>query len=233
MGEGLTKSARVCESGFLAAVREKLQQCVGELAEQGIKADLRVENIGLSESGDPKIFLGLNFQLVQEAERKTLALDYQAAVDRLLEIAFGFRNSLRAHSDTQQSEYSNRLDKRLTEMEGKLNKLRLRSGHSSRESSSESCRKSEREPNIVMQAVARESNNSSFTAGTSYSVIANPQARPKVHKSSFGDYSTSSYRLNEESVREDSLKKRVNHALEKTQEAFKIYEKYSRRKRRI
>jgi hypothetical protein len=34
-------------------------------------------------------------------------------------------------------------------------------------------------------------------------------------------------------VREDSLKKRVNHALEKTQEAFKIYEKYSRRKRRM
>jgi hypothetical protein len=118
-------------------------------------------------------------------------------------------------------------------MEGKINKLRLRRGQSSRESSSESSRKSDREPNIVLQAVSRECNNSSFTAGTSYSVIANPQARPKVHKSSFGDYSTSSYRLNEESVREDSLKKRVSHALEKTQEAFKIYEKYSRRKRRI
>lgn len=108
-------------------------------------------------------------------------------------------------------------------MEGKINKLRLRRGKSSKESSSESSRKSDREPNIVLQAVSRECSNSSFTAGTSYSVIANPQARPKVHKSSFGDYSTSSYRLNEESLREDSLKKRVSHALEKTQEAFKIY----------
>ncbi len=152
-----------------------------------------------------------------------MAQEYQAMIDRLLESHFGFRNSLRANSDTQKSDYSHRLDKRLTEMEGKINKLRLRRGKSSKESSSESSRKSDREPNIVLQAVSRECSNSSFTAGTSYSVIANPQARPKVHKSSFGDYSTSSYRLNEESLREDSLKKRVSHALEKTQEAFKIY----------
>lgn len=144
-----------------------------------------------------------------------MAAEYAGAVDRLLENCFGFRNSLHARSETQQSEYSQRVDKRLTEMEGKLSKLKLRSPNSSHSHNSSSDSHSKPgEPNIVLQAVcSRDSSNSSFTAGTSHSAIAHQQIRPKVHKSSFGDYSTSSYRLNEESVREDSLQKRVSHAL--------------------
>ena len=61
----LAKSPRTYEGAFLATTREKLQQFGVVLAEEGIKTDLKMQNIGLSEMGDPKIHLGLEFQMVQ------------------------------------------------------------------------------------------------------------------------------------------------------------------------
>lgn len=71
-----------------------------------------------------------------------------------------------------------------------------------------------------------------MNTGTSQSVINNPVLKAKIHKSSFGDCETVIYRENEELKRDESLKKRVTNALEKTQEAFKVYEKYTKRNRR-
>ena len=42
-------------------MREKIVQCTGYLAENGIKSELRVENLGVDECGEVKIFQGLNF----------------------------------------------------------------------------------------------------------------------------------------------------------------------------
>ena len=68
---------------------------------------------------------------------------------------------------------------------------------------------------------------------TRYSVIDVKQlVKPKIHKSSFNDFTTTSYKLNE-TGREDSLKKRFEKALEKTQEAFKVYDTYFKRGRRL
>jgi hypothetical protein len=151
----------------------------------------------LTQEGDPKVFLGLNFEVVPESQQKALSQEYQVTVERMLELNFGFRNSLQTHSDTQVSDYSNRLDKKLIEMEGKLNKLKLKNQHSSQESSSSSCPKKSKEQNIVLQSISSRESNSSFTSGTtSYSLIGNQLIKPKIHKSSFGDYSTTSYRLN-------------------------------------
>jgi hypothetical protein len=47
-------------------VREKLVQCGTHLAEEGIRTELRVENLGVSENGEAKLFLGLNFQIVAQ-----------------------------------------------------------------------------------------------------------------------------------------------------------------------
>lgn len=49
--------------------------------------------------------------------------------------------------------------------------------------------------------------------------------KPKTHRASFNDFTTTSHKLNESS-RDDSLKRRFEKALEKTQEAFTIYDKY-------
>lgn len=66
-----------------------------------------------------------------------------------------------------------------------------------------------------------------------YSVVeAKPLVKPKIHKSSFNDFTTTSHKLNESS-REDSLKKRFEKALEKTQEAFKVYDKNFKRNHRF
>ena len=60
----------------------------------------------------------------------------------------------------------------------------------------------------------------------------NKDIRPsKVHKSSFNGFTTTSHKLLESTPREDSLKKRLEKALEKTQEAFKIYGKFQGRTR--
>jgi hypothetical protein len=45
---------------------------------------------------------------------------------------------MQAHSDKQLSEHSQRLDRKMSEMEGKLNRLKLKNPHSSQESSNSS-----------------------------------------------------------------------------------------------
>jgi hypothetical protein len=60
------------------------------------------------------------------------------------------------------------------------------------------------------------------------------QVKPKIHRASFNDFSTTSYKLNESSRdRDSSLKKRFEKALEKTTEAFKVYDQYFKRSRRF
>jgi NAD(P)H-dependent FMN reductase len=56
-------------------------------------------------------------------------------------------------------------------------------------------------------------------------------SKPKTHRSSFNDFSTPTHKLNER--QQDNLKTRFDKALEKTQEAFKIYDKYFKRNRRF
>jgi hypothetical protein len=42
-----------------------LQQLFDLLASQLIKTDVKIENIGLTADGEPKMFLGLNFEVIQ------------------------------------------------------------------------------------------------------------------------------------------------------------------------
>jgi hypothetical protein len=42
-----------------------LQQLFDLLASQLIKTDVKIENIGLTLDGEPKMFLGLNFEVIQ------------------------------------------------------------------------------------------------------------------------------------------------------------------------
>jgi hypothetical protein len=55
--------------------------------------------------------------------------------------------------------------------------------------------------------------------------------KPKTHRASFNDFSTPTHKLNES--QQDNLKIRFDKALEKTQEAFKIYDKHFKRNRRF
>lgn len=84
-----------------------------------------------------------------------------------------------------------------------------------------------------MFAPQKTKKNNVTTGLTSNSFIIHKNAeRIKTHKFSFADYSTNSNRLDESSSKESSLTKRINSALEKTEFAFKFYEKYSRKKSR-
>jgi hypothetical protein len=44
-----------------------LHQLFDLLASQLIKTDVKIENIGLSAEGEPKVFLGLNFEIIKES----------------------------------------------------------------------------------------------------------------------------------------------------------------------
>lgn len=105
---------------------------------------------------------------------------------------------MKTHSAT---EYSDRLDKKLMEMEGKINKLKLKNVQSSQGSSSSSHKKDSKdlkEKNMVVPSSTSQQSNKSSINSTSHSVIGSIDLlKRKVHKSSFGDYSTTSYRLNE------------------------------------
>jgi hypothetical protein len=75
--------------------------------------------------------------------------------------------------------------------------------------------------------------NTVATNLTSTSFILQKNAeQSKPHKFSIGECETNSYRLDDSSSKESSLTKRIYSALEKTEFAFKVYEKYSRRKSR-
>jgi hypothetical protein len=91
VAEPLKHSPRQSESAFLPQLREKLTQFFQSLTAQGIKGDIGIENIGLSEQGDPQVFLGLNFKLLPENERKNLINEYQGLVNKLIENNFNYR----------------------------------------------------------------------------------------------------------------------------------------------
>lgn len=121
--------------------------------------------------------------------------EYQSAVEKLLEANFGFRSSVKAHSDTQKSDYSHRLDQKLMEMEGKLSRLKLKSRNSSQESSESSSQTLPAEKSSGLSKSSMLLNNT-INTGTSQSVINNPVLKAKIHKSSFGDCETVIYREN-------------------------------------
>ena len=87
--------------------------------------------------------------------------------------------------------------------------------------------------NPAGDAVSSRHSNASITSEkTRYSLIEAQQlVKPRIHKSSFNDFTTTSHKLNES--REESLKKRFESALEKTQEAFKTYDKHFKRNKRF
>jgi len=119
-----------------------------------------------------------------------------------MELNFNFRDTTKEISDSipNFSDYSLRLDKKLNEIEGKLQKRHHRKGSSSKSSNSDKSKsKSPHQGNIVTESLAsRQYSNSSFSSSlTSNSCISGFEVnRTKIHKSSFGDYSTTSYRLN-------------------------------------
>lgn len=120
--------------------------------------------------------------------------EYQSAVEKLLEANFGFRSSVKAHSDTQKSDYSHRLDQKLMEMEGKLSRLKLKSRNSSQESSESSSQTLPAEKSSTGLSKSSKLLNNTINTGTSQSVINNPVLKAKIHKSSFGDCETVIYR---------------------------------------
>jgi ribosome recycling factor len=94
-----------------------LHQLFQLLAQNGVKKEVKIEDIGLTPEDEPKVFLGLNFTLLEESERKNLATDYQLILEKLLESNFNYRDTMQAQSDnTHISDYSQRLDKKLNEM---------------------------------------------------------------------------------------------------------------------
>lgn len=115
-------------------------------------------------------------------------------MEKLLESNFGFRSSVKAHSDTQKSDYSHRLDQKLMEMEGKLSRLKLKSRNSSQESSESSSQTLPAEKSNTGLSKSSKLLNNTINTGTTQSVINNPVLKAKIHKSSFGDCETVIYR---------------------------------------
>ena len=115
------------------------------------------------------------------------------------------------------------MDKKINEFEDRLKKIYNKSPKSKNNNINN---------NIVLESLAnRQKQNNSFNGlATNSFIYDNNLSKTKIHKSSFGDYSTTSNKLNESTTsKEDSLTKRVSTALEKTQEAFKYYEIFSRK----
>ena len=117
------------------------------------------------------------------------------------------------------------MDKRINEFEDRLKRIYTKSPKPKNKNNVNN--------NIVLESLAnRQKNNTSFNPLVSNSFIQDDSlSKTKIHKSSFGDYSTNSNKLNESTnSKEDSLTKRISTAMEKTQEAFKFYEKFARKK---
>lgn len=79
-----------------------------------------MEDIGLGVDGDLKVFISPHFQVLSENDRKNLLSEYQAIVDKMFEQQFNYRHSLKAPSEL--SDYSYRLDRKITELEDKINR---------------------------------------------------------------------------------------------------------------
>jgi hypothetical protein len=121
--DGLARSCRLADSVFVSMVKEKLLQLCQELSRGGIKVELRIEDIGLSLEGEPKLWVQHGFEVVPD-EGNHLEQEYQVQIDRLFEQQAGTKHSMKAPSEL--SDYSYRLDKKITEIEDRLNKRKKR-----------------------------------------------------------------------------------------------------------
>lgn len=236
------------ETGFLSRIKNKLAKLAEYLAENNIKYEIKMEDIGISVDGEPKLFLRPTAEIIEYKTNKDKELfaEYQTQLDRLFDCGLNLRETIKSVSD-----YSWRLDKKLTEIEKRINKLRRkRKSHFLESSSSktlEDCNtpsdessnekdkpknKPRTENNIVLKHLTEKQNGGSKLTNSFVGPDSN-RTKMKYHKSSFGDYSTTSHRLNEEAGKDATLKTRVSTALEKTQEAFKFYENYYKRRGRF
>ena len=121
--ENLTKYHKLQDNQFLAALKDSLVHHCQCIAEKGIKTVLKVENIGVNNQGEVKVFISFDFQLIAE-ERENLAQDYLSQIDRFIEQQGGNRLSKKAPSEL--SDYSYRLDKKITEIQDRLNRRKKR-----------------------------------------------------------------------------------------------------------
>ena len=80
--------------------------------------------MGVTEAGEPKLYIAHWFQIVEEDKKGQLGWDYQEQIQKLMEQHGGCRLSVRAPS--QLSDYSQRLDKKLTQIEDRLNRRKRR-----------------------------------------------------------------------------------------------------------
>ena len=63
---------------FIAGVRGKLQELCRELTQKGIRYPVRVEDMGVAEGGEPRLFIGMGLEL--EKDRRTLEEYYSRAI---------------------------------------------------------------------------------------------------------------------------------------------------------
>ena len=61
MPESLGKSQKMTENALLLQVKDKIGHLAQQMAQNRIKTDLKMENIGISPEGEPKVFIGLDF----------------------------------------------------------------------------------------------------------------------------------------------------------------------------
>lgn len=218
-----------------------------------MKQVLRIEDIGLSEEEEPKVMLDFGAEIVNEFNLRELKMEYRNQIDRIFESSFNPRESgqnLAVDDKTNRSDSarSGRMSKRISEIEDRLKKIqrknstaiknRLRpslssSGSSEKERENSASKEMKNNSNIVMQEFS-DRQDESFSSSLAHSVIDNiPNKKNRIHKSSFGDYTTTSHKLNEQMqlLQEKTLKNRVSNALEKTEQAFKIYEKFYKKKK--
>ncbi len=80
MGENLKNSQKVQENGWMQHAKEVLKSSTEQIAQVGIKIELKIEDIGVTAEGELKIFLPLTFEIVSEGKRKMLVQEYQSQI---------------------------------------------------------------------------------------------------------------------------------------------------------
>jgi hypothetical protein len=80
VGENLKNSQKVQENGWMQHAKEVLKASTEQIAQVGIKIELKIEDIGVTAEGELKIFLPLTFEIVSEGKRKMLVQEYQSQI---------------------------------------------------------------------------------------------------------------------------------------------------------
>lgn len=114
IGENLFRSARITDGVFLSYVKDKLIALSQYLSQKGIKLDLKNQDMGVTVDGQPKLFMTHSFETVADEKKGQLSQQYQEQIQKLIELYGGNRLSVRAPSEI--SDYSQRLDKKLTQI---------------------------------------------------------------------------------------------------------------------